>query len=541
MKVPFQHVPSASMSPISASPPSADSNAIAFASAMQCLMQCAASEKAPSPPIIPDVPGDHAKQQMVSEPGIRRSLSWKPTQELSSSIQTAAAGVVISSPEGSSPSESEIMEPVATPAGGIGPLPPPAAIHALRLLPIAMQEPSDDTHVGKSEPATISSDRIRDSAGHPTTREKSCDTTRQDQVSKNSDPRGLTLVGPDAMLPIPVLPVAVEPPAPGKTVSTEATPAKLNKSVLPGRSSHLQTPLLNPTSPATAVTASGEPPETIGKPTLPICSKPLTPSSDLASASGLGHSEKDIAGPGTWSPKAVLDADTATPVPVPAGKQPAHPRSVHAEENGDPAGRMTPGHIGQDTPRAEPSQSKAEAIRIELAPPGTNTNAHLHIPAANPAPQIHEPGTIGDQHRPQEIASQVLERMDSAAPADSTQLHVDKRRLEVGVAAGALGWVEVRATTGISGRVDATLHVQSDTSAHILAAQSSQIASFASQHSIQLGELSVNVGAGNSNRRRDPQPSETATPEQGRVRESENASVTAYHTTDRIGLINLRA
>lgn len=540
MKVPFQHVPSASMSSISASPRGADSNALAFASAMQCLMQCAASEKAPSPPIIPDVPGDHAKQQMASEPGIRRSLSWKPTQELSGSIQTAAAGVVISSPESSSPSESEITEPVATPPGGIVTLPPPAAIHALRLQPIAMQEPSDDTHVGKSEPATDSADRIRDSAGHPTTRETSCDTTRQDQASKNSDPQGLTLVGP-AMLSIPVLPVAVEPPAPGKTVSTESTPAKLNKSVLPGRSSHLQTPLLNPTSPATAVTAGGEPPETIGKPTLPICSKPLTPSSDLASASGLGHSEKDIAAPGTWSPKAVLDADTATPVPVPAGKQPAHPRSVHAEENGDPAETMTLGHVGQDTARVAPSQSKTEVIRIEPVPPGTNANAHVHIPATNGAPQIHEPGKIGDQHRPQEIASQVLEHMDSAPPADSTQLHVDKRRLEVGVAAGALGWVEVRATTGISGRVDATLHVQSDTSAHILAAQSSQIASFASQHSIQLGELSVNVGAGNSNRRRDPQPSETATPEQGRVRENENASVTAYHTTDRIGLINLRA
>src|SRR5690242_20648764 len=112
MKVPLQQVPATSLSsPISASPPCADSNAVTFASAMQSLMQSAAPVNEPPVRIIAGVPGDHAKQEMSSEPGIRTWINGQPTQHLSRSSQTAATSVVIFTPETSSANESEITEP----------------------------------------------------------------------------------------------------------------------------------------------------------------------------------------------------------------------------------------------------------------------------------------------------------------------------------------------------------------------------------------------------------------------------------------------
>ena len=57
-------------------------------------------------------------------------------------------------------------------------------------------------------------------------------------------------------------------------------------------------------------------------------------------------------------------------------------------------------------------------------------------------------------------------------PSGAIQMRAETRRLEVGVSSGELGWVEVRATSAASGRVDATLQVQNDSSAHVLASQS---------------------------------------------------------------------
>jgi hypothetical protein len=117
-----------------------------------------------------------------------------------------------------------------------------------------------------------------------------------------------------------------------------------------------------------------------------------------------------------------------------------------------------------------------------------------------PPPIFHGTQRVIEDHRPQATAAQVLQRMDMAAPSGAVQLRADARRLDVGVSSGALGWVEVRATTAASGRVDATLHVQNDSSAYALASQSREITNYAREHSVPLGELSVGVGTGDSAR-----------------------------------------
>jgi hypothetical protein len=139
-------------------------------------------------------------------------------------------------------------------------------------------------------------------------------------------------------------------------------------------------------------------------------------------------------------------------------------------------------------------------------PVGTHSHA-IALPAAtqhqavaNPAQGFHGAGKTIEGQRPQASAAQVLQRLDMAATPGAVQLRADARRLDVGVASGALGWVEVRATTTASGRVDATLQVQNDSSAHVLASQSRAITDYAREHSAPLGELSVGVGTGGSAR-----------------------------------------
>jgi hypothetical protein len=124
-----------------------------------------------------------------------------------------------------------------------------------------------------------------------------------------------------------------------------------------------------------------------------------------------------------------------------------------------------------------------------------------HQAESNVSPPVfHGTQRIIEGHRPQATAAQVLQRMDMAAPSGAVQLRADARRLDVGVSSGALGWLEVRATTAASGRVDATLHVQNDSSAYALASQSREITAYAREHSVPLGELSVGVGTGDSAR-----------------------------------------
>jgi hypothetical protein len=139
----------------------------------------------------------------------------------------------------------------------------------------------------------------------------------------------------------------------------------------------------------------------------------------------------------------------------------------------------------------------------------------------------------------------MLQKMDMAASPGVIQLRADARRLDVGISSATLGWVEVRATTSPSGQIDATLQTQTVASAHVLASQSSEISNYAREHSVQLGQVSVGVGTGDSaqsesssthNGSRD----EDAPPAGGAVRSPANTEQ-AYHATDAVSLISIRA
>jgi hypothetical protein len=181
---------------------------------------------------------------------------------------------------------------------------------------------------------------------------------------------------------------------------------------------------------------------------------------------------------------------------------------------------------------------KARIPRSEPVVAGPGQGTPVYSPAAT-----HESRKVGDIHPVQERATEVLQRMDAALPPESTQLHAEARRLEVGVAAGDLGWVEVHATSGADGRVDATLHVQNAASAQVVAAHSPQITSFAQEHSIHLGQLSVGVGTGNSERRRDSPPKQAHQGKSHMVEVVHPATSARhdYYATDNVTLISLRA
>lgn len=110
----------------------------------------------------------------------------------------------------------------------------------------------------------------------------------------------------------------------------------------------------------------------------------------------------------------------------------------------------------------------------------------------------------------QNTASSVLQKMDTPVPAQPISLRADSRHLDVGVQSSALGWIEVRATSGASGNVDATIHVQSDALAKDLSGQSGNIVAFAREHSVGVGQLSVGVGSGESGRQEHSQGQRTA-------------------------------
>ena len=210
---------------------------------------------------------------------------------------------------------------------------------------------------------------------------------------------------------------------------------------------------------------------------------------------------------------------------------------------------------------ATSSQMDARALKDAPGEPGTEVKSEVSLNVAghaalgspavaheppNLAPTIlHETAKTIATHRPEVSVAQVLQRMDGATSSSVVQLRADARRLEVGVSSGSLGWVEVRATTGAAGRVDATLQAQNDTSAHVLSGQSSEISSYAREHSVQLGQVSVGVGTGDSaqgeSRSTDSGArSGNATPVKEAARQPANAEQ-AYYAEDAVSLISIRA
>jgi hypothetical protein len=235
--------------------------------------------------------------------------------------------------------------------------------------------------------------------------------------------------------------------------------------------------------------------------------------------------------------------------------------NVTAVASATPAPQSKAAHPLADSVEASSSQLDARALKGASERPGTELKSEvsLNVPGyaapgsaavahqpPNLAPTIlHEAAKTIATHRPEASVAQVLQRMDGATSSGVVQLRADPRRLEVGVSSGSLGWVEVKATTGPAGRVDATLQAQNDASAHVLAGQSSEISSYAREHSVQLGQVSVGVGTGDSAQGESRSTDNgarngNATPVKEAVGPPANAEQ-AYYAGDTVSLISIRA
>jgi hypothetical protein len=196
--------------------------------------------------------------------------------------------------------------------------------------------------------------------------------------------------------------------------------------------------------------------------------------------------------------------ETTIPGTLPRSNQDNLPGpTVHSKEGHETTALQVDAHASQEDGKTSSAVTKpvlAAEPSIHLA---LDLSPAQRLPLANtpdPSPAMHRPEVLTETHHAQANAAQVLQRMDTAAPSGAVQLRADARHLDVGVSSGVLGWVEVRATAGSSGRVDAALHVQTNSSAHMLTAQSKEIATYAREHSVELGQLSVGVGTGDSAR-----------------------------------------
>lgn len=220
---------------------------------------------------------------------------------------------------------------------------------------------------------------------------------------------------------------------------------------------------------------------------------------------------------GTWRLNSggsqVLDAQsnatgTAVSGPLTLKRSPKS-NTVAASATGKPVKDDEPA-VGRDHAPERPRVSVAVAPHGTLAAqakeilsPSAPTRVS-DVPAA-PASFVQSaaeftrpnPATMQTQTTAQNTASTVLQKMDAAVPVQTTPIRAEQRHLDVGVQSSALGWIEVRATSGgASGSVDATIHVQNDALARDIASHSGNIVAFAREHSVGVGQLSVGVGGG---------------------------------------------
>ena len=207
--------------------------------------------------------------------------------------------------------------------------------------------------------------------------------------------------------------------------------------------------------------------------------------------------------------------------------------------------------IESKSPAKEKVETKDGAVASILPsaehPAGVSSPVHGASSGSAPATLPAEArGTDAPARTPlREIsAAQVLQKMDMSASADAVPLRADARHLNVGVQSAAYGWVEVRATAGPSGHVDASLHVQSSISAETLAAHSKDIASYAREQSIQMGQVSVGVGTGDGGRQ-NPRSANSGTAQEGTpaalIHGDAEIDQGTYRVLDTLSLISLRA
>jgi hypothetical protein len=244
------------------------------------------------------------------------------------------------------------------------------------------------------------------------------------------------------------------------------------------------------------------------------------------------------------SQSAPLSREMANSTAVGPASPPLQSKAAHSiAESDDRTALPMNSRILKDTEGTTGAELKSEA---KLGTPphsalGPAAVEHPPVPIFTPAiPHGTEKGIA--THRPEVNAAQMLQKMDMAASPGVMQLRADARRLDVGVSSSTLGWVEVRATTGPSGRIDATLQTQNDASAHVLAKQSTEISSYAREHSVQLGQVSVGVGTGESRQgesRNHGGRDQIGPRTQGLVQSRANTEQ-ANHADDAVSLINVR-
>jgi hypothetical protein len=228
---------------------------------------------------------------------------------------------------------------------------------------------------------------------------------------------------------------------------------------------------------------------------------------------------------------------------VPAN-QALRPQAAHAAVSDDATAQQTDARALNAEKKIETAEVKSDGKTAGPGYPALIPPIAQHPTLPNVAPaMIHAAEKSMAMHRPETSATQVLQKMDFAGPSAPVQLRMDARRLDVGVSSGALGWVEVRATTAASGRVDATVHVQNDASAQVLSNQSREISDYAREHSVQLGEVSVGVGTGDNAQGRS-RSTDTPDGNETRFRRPERPLADAeqtHYAAEAVSLISVRA
>jgi hypothetical protein len=229
---------------------------------------------------------------------------------------------------------------------------------------------------------------------------------------------------------------------------------------------------------------------------------------------------------------------------VVAPNQTFHPQIAASEDSAE--ANAKPADIGA-TKDAERKTASEVKLEVKFGAPGYSMPMQPEVQHQS-SPNLPPPVTAGAEksiaaHRPEASAAQVLQRMDLGSSSGAVPLRADARRLDVGISSGTLGWVEVKATTSPSGRVDATLHVQNDASAQVLTSQSREISDYAREHSVQLGQVSVGVGTGDSARGQS-HSTDTRSGNGSRVRGTAVrplADTETHHPADAVSLISVRA
>jgi hypothetical protein len=253
-----------------------------------------------------------------------------------------------------------------------------------------------------------------------------------------------------------------------------------------------------------------------------------------------GKSESSTNTPLTAQPSGRASVSVMVPP-----NQALHPQAAPSTDSADTNAKQTDIRAPKEAEKKAVSDVKPE-VRFNATglltptPPGMQ---HQVSPNLSPAMTASAEKSVAT-HRPETGAAQVLQRMDLAGSSGAVQLRSDARRLDVGVSSGSLGWVEVRATTSASGRVDATLHVQNDASAQVLTSQSREISDYAREHSVQLGQVSVGVGTGDSAQGQ----SHSTDARDGNGTRARGTAVLpvadteqTYHAVDAVSLISVRA